>query len=135
MIDTAVMQLKLDEGFRATKYTDTTGHESIGYGFNISAGISQNAASALLTAQATDLYNVLKQYAWFQGIDIPRGAVLIELAYNLGLTGLLHFVRMLAAIQAKDWPTAAAQLLDSDAARELPSRYEAMAAILRTGGT
>lgn len=131
--DLAIARLKVDEGFRAQKYLDTVGKETIGYGFNISAGITQSAAAALLGAQTADLAASLGGYWWASGLDDARLSVVIELGFNLGPTGLLHFPKMLAAIGAKDWATASAELLNSDAAHLLPARYSALAHILLTG--
>lgn len=132
-IDLAVARLADDEGFRATAYKDTAGHTTIGFGFNVDAGISQYAALELLTAQTVECAQALSQYPWAQGLDDVRLSVLIELAFNLGLTGLLHFPKTLAAIGTKNWTTAAAELMNSAAAQELPRRYSALATMLQTG--
>lgn len=134
-IDLAVARLKLDEGFRSTTYVDTRGHMSVGYGTNLDVGISEAAASALLTVQATESANTLATYTWSNGLNDVRAAVLIELAFNLGITGLMRFERMIAAIRSGDWQSAHDQLLDSDAARELPARYQRLAQMLLTGET
>ena len=134
-IDLAVGRLKTDEGFRAVKYTDTTGHETIGYGFNVDAGISQYAAAQLLTAQTTELATDLRAYSWFVGLDDVRASVLCELAFNLGLSGLLHFPAMLSAIGASNWQGAHDELLNSTAAKQLPARYSMLANLLLNGGS
>lgn len=132
-VDIAATRLRVDEGFRSHKYLDPKGIESIGYGFNIAAGISPFAAAALLQAQAMERAAVLIQCWWAKGLDDLRFSVMIELAFNDGLSGLLHFPKMLAAIGAKNWDAAHDELLDSDAARELPARYKVLAEVLRTG--
>ncbi len=134
-IDLAVGRLKTDEGFRTLAYTDTTGHETIGYGFNVTAGISQFSAAALLTAQATELATELQAFGWYTGLDEMRSSVLIELAFNLGLAGLLHFPAMLQALRSGNWQGAHDELLNSDAARALPARYQMLANLLLTGGS
>jgi lysozyme len=131
--DIAVARLKIDEGFRATKYLDSVGKETIGYGFNITAGITQTAAQALLAAQVADLAKALGGYWWATGLDDARMSVVVEVAFNDGLNGLLHFVKCLTAIGNKDWQTAHDELLNSDAAHLLPTRYNALAQILLTG--
>ena len=133
-IDVAMPRLKTDEGFRAVKYTDTAGHETIGYGFNIDAGISQYAATQLLLAQVTELATDLAAYHWYSGLDDVRSSVLLELAFNLGLAGLLHFPAMLQAIGSGNWQGAHDELLNSEAARQLPSRYALLANLLLNGG-
>jgi lysozyme len=132
-IDLVIPRLKVDEGFRAAKYVDTRGHMTIGYGFNVDAGISQYAAAALLQAQVQERAATLAGFWWAKDLDDARMSVVIEIAFNDGLSGLLHFPKMLAAVGAKDWATAHAELLDSDAARELPSRYAILAQIMLTG--
>jgi len=90
-IDLAVARLKIDEGFRATAYFDTEGNRTIGYGFCVDAGITEYAAAALLTAQTTELANQLATYTWANGLNDVRASVLIELAFNLGINGLMEF--------------------------------------------
>jgi len=130
---TAVSRLTVEEGFRGTLYKDTLGNETIGYGFCLSAGISQSAAAALLLAQVQDIYTAVKSAWWWHEDEPVRGSVILDVAFNVGVAGLLHFPKMLAAYGSKDWPTASAQLLDSDAARLLPNRYNPLAAILLNG--
>jgi lysozyme len=132
-VDIALGRLKVDEGFRAAAYRDTVGKLTIGYGFCVDAGISQFAAAALLAAQAQERAQALAGFWWAQGLDDARMSVVIEIAFNDGTAGLLHFPKMLAAIGAKNWQAAHDECLDSDAARELPARYKLLAQILLTG--
>ena len=131
--DLVVTRLKTEEGFRATAYTDTTGHLTWGYGCNISAGITPYAATALLQAQVTEVALSLAANWWWGGLDDVRASVVIDVAFNVGVHGLLQFVNMLSAIGKKDWSTASAELLDSTAAKQLPARYQALAQTLLTG--
>lgn len=140
MTDTAitlvVTRLKTEEGFRSQSYTDTTGHETIGYGFNITAGITKYAAAALLVAQATECNTDLLEYYWYTDLDdVVRASVLIDLAFNMGVRGLLHFPKMIAAIGDKNWKLAHDELLNSLAAKEDPGRYAMLADLLLNGST
>lgn len=132
-VDLAVAREKIAEGFRSNKYLDLKGIESIAYGFNIQAGISEYAGAALLVAQTQERADALAGFWWAKGLDDARMSVVIEVAFNGGVAGLLHFPKMLAAIGAKNWQAAHDELLDSDSARELPERYKALAQILLTG--
>ncbi len=133
-IELAVIRLKTEEGFRATKYVDTVGRQTIGYGFNVDAGITEPEAAALLSAQCLTRSQALAQYQWFLKLDDVRASVILDLSINLGITGLLHFVAMLAALSAQNWQAASDALLDSQAAHLLPKRYTALANLLLTGG-
>ena len=131
-IDLAVARLKPEEGYRPKKYIDTTGNETIGYGFNIGAGLTEPEAAALLQAQVTTRAAAISTW-WFQGLDDVRASVVLDLAFNLGVSGLFEFHDMIAAIQQKDWQKAHDALLDSKAAKQLPTRYNALAQSLLTG--
>jgi lysozyme len=132
-LDLAVAQLRVDEGFRANVYKDSQGNATIGYGFAIGSGLSKPAALALLSAQVADLQNQLTTYYWWAALDDPRASAVLNVAFNVGLEGLLHFPKMLAAIAVKDWQTAHDQLLNSDAARLNVDRYKRLAQTLLLG--
>jgi lysozyme len=130
-IDFALPRLQTEEGFRATKYSDTRGHTTIGYGFDVDAGISQYAAAALLNAQAAERHNTLLTYPWYSALDPVRQSVCLDIAFNDGLHGLLEFVHMLSALAKQDWVTAAAECKVTNP--ELAGRYAALAQLLLTG--
>jgi len=132
-VDVALPRLKDEEGFRARLYRDTKGKQTIGYGFNVDAGISQRAAEALLVTQAQERHEALLAYPWYAALDPIRQSVGLDVSFNAGIDGLLHFVHMIAALARKDWSEAKAELLDSDAARDLPNRYKPLAEILEKG--
>lgn len=133
VIELAVARLKSEEGFRSTAYRDSAGHLTIGFGFNVDAGISEFAAAALLAAQVSERETVLLNYPWYATCDPVRRSVLLDVAFNLGVTGLLKFHDMILAIGRQDWADARAELLDSKAARQLPQRYKLLADLLFTG--
>lgn len=130
-VDLALPRLKTEEGFRATKYTDTQGRLSIGYGFNVDAGISLLAASALLQAQIVERQNQLLTYPWYSNLDPVRQSVCLDIAFNDGLHGLLNFPHMIAALAKGDWAAAATEChVDNP---ELAGRYSVLAQLLLTG--
>ena len=130
-VDLAVTRLQTEEGFRGTAYRDIVGKLTIGYGFNVDAGISKFAAGELMRAQVAEIRQQLTAYTWWPEGDDTRCSVFLDLAFNMGVGGLLHFPHMLACAEAKDWPGAADALLDSQAARMLPTRYKALGDLLR----
>lgn len=130
-VDLALPRLKTEEGFRATKYTDTQGHLTIGFGFDVDAGISQFAAGALLLAQAQERHQQLSGLAWYVQLDPVRQSVCLDIAFNSGVHGLLNFPHMIAALAKGDWATAAAECKVTNP--ELASRYAALAQLLLTG--
>jgi lysozyme len=132
-VDYALPQLETDEGFRAFAYTDTTGHQTIGYGFNLAAGMSEPEARNLLAFMVADLDETLETHSWYAACNDTRKSALLNMAYNMGISGLLQFKDMIAAITAQNWAEAKAQCLNSSAARLLPTRYGRIADLLLTG--
>lgn len=130
-IDIALPRLETEEGFRTLVYKDTRGHSTIGYGCNLDAGISKYAAGALLRAQITELDAAMAGFPWYINASDVRRSVFIDMAFNLGLHGLLGFPHMLSAAAQNDWATAAAECKVQEP--ELASRYAALAKLLLEG--
>ena len=130
-VDSALPRLKTEEGFRARMYRDTEGHQTIGYGWNIDAGITPRAAAALLQAQMEEIHDTLSTYPWYAGLNPARQGVCLDIALNDGPHGLLAFPHMIAALAKQDWQTAAAECRVTNP--ELAGRYAALAQILLTG--
>lgn len=130
-VDLAIPRLATEEGFRALPYVDSNNLGTIGYGFCYVRGITKYAAAALLKAQAEEAHASLMNYAWYVALDEPRQSVLLDLAFNGGISGLLHFPNLILALQAKDWGKAQQECHVSNP--ELASRYAALGQILLTG--
>jgi lysozyme len=129
------LQLVRDEGCRLKVYQDQVGKLSIGIGRNLEdKGISQTEAEYLLDNDIRDATSdVLAHLPWAVALDEARRAVLINLCFNVGPGGLLGFRKMLSAMQAGEWATAAAELLDSKYHRQVGQRAERLARQLETG--
>jgi lysozyme len=70
---------------------------------------------------------------WWRQLSDERQDVLVIMAWQLGITGLLHFTNMLKAAQAGDWHGAAANMLASQWATQTPARAKKLAAQMLTG--
>jgi lysozyme len=124
-------RLQTEEGFRAFCYLDSQGKRTIGYGFNVDAGISQPAAKALLYSQVLELQTQLLAYNWYEALDPVRQSVCLDIAFNGGINGLLAYPHMIAALAKGDWTTAAAECNVKQP--ELQSRYSALQRMILTG--
>ena len=130
-IDSVLPRLKAEEGFRMRVYRDTEGHQTIGYGFNVDAGLTQRVASALLQAQLEELQDILSAFLWYANLDPVRQGVCLDIAFNDGIHGLLAFPQMIAALGRKDWISAQSECHVQNP--ELQERYATLAKILLTG--
>jgi lysozyme len=133
-VDKVINRLMVEEGFRANAYRDTAGKLTIGYGFNVDAGISQRAARALLVEQTIELDQELMKYPWYAALDDTRKSVILDMAFNGGIGGLLNYPHMIAALTAGDWKEAAAQCVVDNPKLDA-SRYAPLRQLLLTGDT
>jgi lysozyme len=101
-----------NESLQLFPYTDTTGNITIGYGTNLSAGISNDEAKYLRD---------------------NRISALIELLYNMGLPRLRTFAKALAALCNDDFEAAANEFLNSLWHRQVGHRAEVLAGMIATG--
>jgi lysozyme len=125
LFDQAVTQLRRDEGRRPRAYQDTRGVWTVGYGHNLSTGLLTEAA--MLQILRDDLQAVqapCRALPVWAHLSPPRQGVLLNMAFNLGMAGLRRFERMLAALDVRDYPAAAREMLDSDWARQVGTRAD-----------
>ena len=123
-----------EEGFGSTPYRCPAGFLSVGFGLNLDAGISQDEAALLLRHRLEVVGDALSLYLpWWGGLDEVRRGVLVAMAYQLGVAGLLKFRWTLAMVERGDWEKAAAGMLASAWAQQTPGRAQRSAAAMRTG--
>jgi lysozyme len=145
-----IEQLKIHEGFRAKVYQCTAGHDTIGHGYNLDAnplnlsnyeivgfrknGISKEQAETILKIHVAQIETALiKQFSWFESLNEARCAVLINMAFNLGLKGLLSFKNTLRMIETGDFEGASKNMLQSKWATQVKGRAVDLSAQMRTG--
>lgn len=130
-----VEQLKRDEGVRLKPYTDTTGHTTIGVGRNLTdVGISMGEAEFLLENDITRTQVALvKALPWTSGLDEARLGAVLNMAFNLGVSGLLGFKTFLRELEAKNYLAAANAMLDSNWADQVGDRALRLSLQIETG--
>ncbi|MBL4664245.1 MAG: hypothetical protein JKY22_12005 [Flavobacteriaceae bacterium] len=77
----------------------------------------------------TQLHNI---DFWIELSGVRR-AVLIDMAYNLGLSGLLKFRRMLAAMEVRDFDKAAIEMENSRWFNQVGNRSKRLQKMMITG--
>ena len=130
-----IRQLRLHEGERLKPYRCTAGKLTIGVGRNLEdRGITREEAAYLLTNDiAAEERELLRALPWVAKLDEVRQRVLLDMAFNMGVVGLLAFKRTLATIQAGDYQRAAAMMLDSKWAGQVGQRAERLSRMMATG--
>lgn len=138
MITNLIDQLRRDEGEVLHAYQDKYGYWTIGVGRLIDrrkgGGISAAESQLLLETDITACNAAIsKDLPWAANLDPTRRAVLTNMAFNMGVDGLLEFSNTLAAIRAGRFDSAAAGMLNSKWAREVPDRVQRLARQIVTG--
>ena len=138
-------QLKRHEGERLTAYLDTVGILTVGVGHNCKASpvpgiekpgdrISQELSDRLFFQ---DTHNhetaLLKKLPWIPELAPSRQAVLFNMAFNLGVAGLLSFKNTLSLIQQGKYLAASDAMLKSKWATQVKGRAYELAEQMRTG--
>jgi len=128
-------QLKRDEGLRLTAYRDTVGKLTIGYGRNLDDnGITQSEADMMLINDIASHEDLVHQFLpWTDSLDEVRRAVLVNMAFNVGVHSLLGFKQTLQAIHDGDYAAAAAMMLQSKWAEQVGPRAYRLSRQMETG--
>jgi lysozyme len=98
----------------------------------IEAAYNQDVTHALAVCNTLPWFSMLDTSHAFVDTN-PRQCVLVGMAFQMGSSRLMGFHKALAAIRDEHWADAAAQMLDSDWARETPGRARRMARQMETG--
>lgn len=133
-----VDQLKRDEGQVLHAYTDSLGYWTIGTGRLIDArrggGITPFESDFLLAndieRKRQQLYQALP---WTATLEPIRRAVLLNMAFNLGVDGLLQFRQTLALVRAGNFGAAADEMLHSEWAQQVGDRALRLAKQMESG--
>lgn len=114
-------ELKVEEGDKSLIYDDATGKpflKGMTLKGNLSAGIGLNlmipfAPEELAFMEQFRLAKgqaLLQGYAWYSAQDPVRQVALADIAYNIGVGGLLHWVHFLSFMGKQDYPSAVAEI-------------------------
>lgn len=130
-----IEQLKRDEGYERYLYTDTRGVPTVGYGFNLrDEGLAPDEAEYVLRCKvAQHRITLVNALPWVANLPDAQQGVLINMAYDLGLAGLLTFGSLLGFVKAGDYAAAAQDMLATKWASEVGVRAQRLALQMRTG--
>lgn len=144
-----IPMLEVHEGLRLQSYQCTAGYNTIGIGRNLDTnplseqeraeleerGVDcSNPATMTLSSKGDAFYLLLNdlqgvytrlraQCPWFGELSQVRQDVLADMAYNMGVAGLMRFKNMFSALEvalaSNEYQPVVAQMLDSKWARQL----------------
>lgn len=115
-------------------YKCTAGKTTIGYGRNLEdKGITASEAEEMLLTDMCEVEERLFGEGLFSGLNDARKAVLINMGYQLGVSGLFKFKKMIAALDRKEYELAAKEMLNSRWAMQTPNRAKELSDQMFTG--
>ena len=136
-LDMALDLVKEAEGFSATRYLCPAGKLTQGYGRNLEAHplteeeeaelnvdgtVSKEVAAKWALKELRECEMKLSQNIIYSKLSPTRKAVLLDMCFNIGYTGLLKFKKMWFALGNKDYAEASRQMKDSKYYTDVKSR-------------
>ena len=127
-------RIKHHEGYRKSVYKCTEGYDTIGYGFAIKdLELDEDIAEEILLRKVEKLIKrVRSKFDWLDSVPREVQGVLVEMSYQMGLSGVSKFKKALHAMQMFQWKLAATELLDSRWAKQTPNRAKELSNIIRS---
>lgn len=138
MINDSYSQLKRDEGEVLHAYQDHLGYWTIGIGILIDkrkgGGLRPEESEFIFRNRLKLLDAELsKRIPWIARLDPARKGVLINMAFQMGVAGLLGFKNTLAMVESGRYRDAAKGMLQSKWATQTPARANRLSRQMETG--
>ncbi len=146
--DNAIMKrIKSEEGFVPKPYKDTKGIQTTGYGFNLEDSVMRSlipkeylTGGVMPEKVANEVFG--KRYgmaakdagSYLPGLEEHPAQVqevLIDMAYNMGLPGLMSFKNTKKMLQNRDYAGASKGVLQSKYAKDVPNRAKRNSELLK----
>lgn len=132
--ETLKRMLVLDESSENEIYLDSVGKWSGGIGRNLTdKGFRDDEIDLMYRNDVQEVKSDLQPYKWATEHDNIRKLVIIDMCFNLGLTKLLKFKKLIAALESKLYTQAADEMMDSRWARQVGVRADRLFYMMMTG--
>lgn len=135
--------LEFEEGFKSKPYYCSEGYPTVGIGWRIGPKgaplelyeieLDIEQARAILSRKVHKVIKKLNRYQWFTKQNDSRKAILVSMAFQMGVSGLLKFVNMIRALDVDDYRKASLEAIDSRWYRQTPNRASRHATVIEHG--
>lgn len=131
--------VKLHEGYRSVAYLDHLGYLTVGIGHRVTStdNIKLNEKISIVRIKKFFNDDIHKAFNGAKTLLLnfeshPRAVknILTEMVFQLGRNGVSKFKKTLSLINAKDYPSASIEMLDSKWYKQTPSRAKALSDIM-----
>lgn len=119
-----IAMLERDEGRRPRAYRDSRGIWTVGVGHNLeSTPFSDHVIDVIRDDDIRAIESeLLARVPWVESLGGPRYTVVLDMAFNLGVAGLMTFDRFLTALHEGKWEKAADEMRESLWAQQVGQR-------------
>ena len=119
-----IESIKQHEGYVGVVYKDSLGIDTIGYGFAIKdLELDKDVCDIILERKLKNLQDIVKiKFKWYAYMPQEIKDVVMEMCYQLGVTGFSKFRKTIAYLQNKQFHDASVEMLDSLWAKQTPNR-------------
>ena len=130
-----IEELRQDEGVKQFPYMCTSGKLTIGVGRNLQdVGLSPDEMDYLLANDISRaIHTTSSSIDFFEELNEARQRALTNMAFQMGISGLLTFKKMIKAMRHGNFEIAATECLDSEYSRQTPARAARIAETIRSG--
>ena len=139
--------LQYEEGFREKPYLCSEGYPTVGtgirigpkgadlknYEFTVPREVDAVWLQSILNSTMRSMLSNERIAKAMNVLDEARTAVLVSMAYQMGVGGLAQFKNTLYLVETKQFEEAAKAMLDSKWARQTPNRAKRHAEQMRSG--
>ncbi len=135
--------LKFEEGYREKAYYCSEGYPTIGIGTKIgpkgaplehyTLRVSEALSLCMLNEEVKSIRDQLVKFSWYRNLDEDRQIIIKSMCYQMGVSGVLKFKKMIAALEKEDYKTASIEALDSRWAKQTKSRASRHSMVLSNG--
>lgn len=131
-------QLRRDEGVEKSAYQDSLGYWTIGVGRLIDkrkgGRLRDNEIDFLLSNDIDEVEEALEaRISFYKSLDEARRGVLLNMAFNLGIDGLLAFKNTLRLVGEGKYKEASVEMLKSKWATQVGNRAVRLSKQMATG--
>jgi len=131
-----IVNIKKNEGYISTVYKDSLGIDTIGYGFAIKdLNLEEDICDIILERKINKLRaEVKKRFKWYDNMPVIIREVVMEMCYQMGVTGFSKFKKTIGFFETKDFKSASVEMLDSKWAVQTPGRAKQLSEKVRKVG-
>ena len=119
-----IESIKQHEGYVGVVYKDSLGIDTIGYGFAIKdLELDEDICEIILERKLKQLEDMINlKFSWYKYMPQEIKDVVMEMCYQLGVTGVSKFKKTISFLQNKQFHDASEEMLDSLWAKQTPNR-------------